>query len=131
MTFKGKCEGSPNMAQQTTADERTSIKTPDDSRAEITVGIVDERGAPKCEITGKMVTHYSDTRYLLETEDGRQIVVDRKNGYDARAYELRGDEELGRPAWQTVDVPEKGENDHDGQHSTELGADVSDLVEGL
>lgn len=119
------------MARDNDAPQRTSIKTPQHGNARITVAYRPQPDAPAETVTGDLVTHYSDTRYMIEDDEGTQIIVDRKDGHNARIYTHDTHEQMGRPVYQTVEVPEKGEADHEGEDSTDLGASVTELVEGI
>lgn len=124
------------MAQQTTTDDRTSIQTPAEN-AHVTVhlavntaatdhGAVN-RGAPIADhpaaddsayVEGRLVTQYSDTKYLLETELGYQLVVQKNSTHDAVVRDFESGEELGRPVYQVAttedDLPEDTE-DYDSE----------------
>jgi len=121
------------MAQQTTTEARTALQTPEDDAAQVKVALsaenpnrdhpAVERGEPIADhpaaddgayVEGHVAARYSDTKYMVETELGYQIVVDKKDGHDAVARDFETGEELGRPVYQEVtsdeDLPEDTED---------------------
>lgn len=129
------------MAQQPTPDARTAVKAPEDENSTVTVALAMgspdshdavQHGAPVADhpsaddsllVEGTVECVYSEDKYLLQTEGGHRLMVqpDEVRDFDTS-------ETLGRPVYQAEDKPDPT---HEGQHTTELGASVEDLVEGL
>ncbi len=128
------------MAQQPKTDERTAVKAPESENSTVTVALAMgsddshdavEHGAPVADhpsaddsllVAGSVECVYSDERYLLDT--GSHLLVVQPD--EVRDFDTS--ETLGRPVYQAEDEPS---DTYEGQHTTELGADVGDLVEGL
>lgn len=129
------------MAQQPKTDERTAVKAPENENSTITVALAMgsddshdavEHGAPVADhpsaddsllVAGSVECVYGSEKYLLQTEDGHRLMVDSDEVRDFDTSET-----LGRPVYQAEDEPA---DTYEGEHTTELGADVGDLVEGL
>ena len=129
------------MAQQTPTEARTAVKAPEDENSSMLVALANsdwnqhdavQRGAPIADhpaaddsvlVEGTVACVYSSEKYMVETENGHRLVVTPENVRD-----FDTSERLGRPVYQVEDQPEQFTG---GEETTELGADVADLVGGL